>query len=164
MIKTRHRATQDTKYRALLLALLFSVVSSVEAQTETDLIEATVLWRVELAPDWTPVELAELLTDESRFEAEGNFYKLLVPISAFGGVVSYVGLLGVDMLPGPNVVVEAAPAQIADYLAEKYELEFESDADNSAFQADLQKDVKLLIGSHPSIEGSSIVIGAYLGP
>ena len=146
-----------------MLVLLLCGTANLYAQSDADLIESTVLWRVELAPDWTPIELAELLEDETRFEADGNFYKLLTPLAAFGGNVSYVGLLGVELVPGPNVVVEASPAEIAAYMEDKYGLEFESNVENSAFQADLEQDIKLFITPHPNIVESTIVIGAYLG-
>ncbi|NKB32743.1 MAG: hypothetical protein GKR91_06560 [Pseudomonadales bacterium] len=149
---------------ALVLLLVFGVTSSLSAQSLSTIIEETILWRVELNSNWSPVELSKLVENETQFEASGNFYKTLSPLKAFGGNVSYVGLLGVEMVPGPNAVIEAAPDEIAAYIEDKYELEFESNEDESAFEVSIREDVRLIIVNHPNFVGASIVIGAYFGP
>ena len=151
-------------FPALSFAYIIALCPPVLAQEAGAIIEEAILWEAEMNPDMSPAALSRIVQDTALFEESGNFFRAVSPITAFGGNLSYVGLLGVEMLPGPNAVIESAPEEIASYLENKYELSFESEAGVSAFQAELDEDIMLVIFEHPSLAGSSVIIGAYLGP
>jgi hypothetical protein len=129
---------------------------------DSDVIESTILWKAEIDPvTWEPLLLKKMLRDQGRFQQEGNFYKAIKPINAFGHEVLYVGMVGLDLIPGPNVMLKGAPEDIAKYITEHHGIKLIKK--NAEYQAELKKDIVLCIGAHPSMEGATLVIGAYFG-
>lgn len=129
---------------------------------DSPIIEATILWSAQLDPvTWEPLELKKLLRNRKRFGQEGNFYKVKDGTKAFGHEVLYIGMLGIDLIPGPNVTLKGTPDEIAQYITQHNGIKLLKVGDE--FRADLKKDIVLLVGPHPSRKDASIVIGAYLG-
>jgi hypothetical protein len=126
------------------------------------LIENAVLWK---APhDGTtpaPTALAKLVEEPGLFTQEGNFYKPNQELRAFGHKVVYVGLLGIDLYPGPNVTVEGRAEEVRKAIEQAYSIKLKKV--EGGFDAELQKNVHLLITPHPNNRKQTMVIGAYLG-
>lgn len=128
------------------------------------IIESTILWDAKLQSDWTPFEMSKLLSDTTKFEKKGNFYKVKSDLKVFGHKAIYLGMLGIDLIPGPNATLEGAPESIYEYVKKHYKLKFKSAKDKSAYQAKIREYLVLSIEKHPTMENATIVIGAYLGP
>lgn len=129
---------------------------------DSNVIESTILWKAEINPvTWEPLLLKKMLRDQGRFTQENNFYKVKTPINAFGHEVLYIGTVGLDMIPGPNVMLKGTPADIAKHITEHNGIKLTKKGDE--YQAELKKDIVLCIGAHPSKEGATLVIGAYFG-
>lgn len=156
------------KYYAYLICSLFILVSfagaEVNKKSETEIIESTILWESKLDKEtWEPIELQKLISKNSYYKKEGNFYKIEnKKVMAFGHEVIYLGLLGIELIPGPNAVLKGTPKEIADYIEKKRGLKFVSN--KGEYMCDLKKHIKLVIGKHPSMKNASLIIGAYLGP
>jgi hypothetical protein len=129
---------------------------------DSNVIESTILWNAEIDPvTWEPLLLKKKLRDQGRFKQEGNFYKAKVPIHAFGHEVLYIGLVGLDLIPGPNVMLKGTPDEIAKYITDHNGIKLIKKGDE--YQAELKKDILLCVGAHPSKKGATLVIGAYFG-
>lgn len=135
----------------------------IASEDDSKTIEQTILWQSE-AKDGQAHKIETLLKDKARFKAENNFYKVLVPLNVFGHKAKYIGIMGVELIPGPNAVLEGKPEAIAEQIAHSYGLQFQHNQSKTSFVARLKKRVKLIIEKHPGIAGASIVIGAYFGP
>ncbi|MCP4215340.1 MAG: hypothetical protein GY765_11830 [bacterium] len=154
-----------TLFCLIIIALVFNFPSCRSAtEDSTKIVESTILWQAKLNPDWSPVKMSELVSDTSRFEKKGSFYKVKTNLKVFGHKAIYLGMLGYSLFPGPNATLEGSPENIAKYIKENYHLKFEASKDKTAYQAEIKKDFKLIIQKHPKMKNQSIIIGAYLGP
>jgi len=125
-------------------------------------IESAILWETELDSTWTPVKMAKVINNKDVFEPQGNFYKVKQDLIVFGHKAIYVGMLGVDLFPGPNAVLVGSPESIAAYITKYYGIKFTKHG--GTFSSEYKKYIRIMIEEHPRIKGSSIIIGAYLGP
>jgi len=91
----------------------------------------------------------------------GYFYKPNQELQAFGHKVVYVGLLGIDLYPGPNVTLEGRAEEVRKAIEKAYSIKLKKV--EGGFAAELQKNVHLLIVPHPNNRKQTMVIGAYLG-
>ena len=142
-------------------------------------IELAILWRSPVDPEsWEPVELAKLIHDSSKFTPEGSyFYKPRTPLIVFGHEALYVGAVGMGDVAGPNVMLKGKPEDIANFISEKYRVEFTKKGDGyqgdikeaatdggEVYHVEIREHVSLIIAPHPEKVGESVVIGAYNGP
>jgi hypothetical protein len=111
---------------------------------------------------WVPVEMRSVVGNADLFEKEGNFYKVKGDLVVFGHRATYVGMRGVELYAGPNAVLTGSPRSVAAYLTEKHGVKFASHG--GALVSDYKQHIQVLVFPHPSIRGSTIVIGAYTGP
>ncbi len=128
----------------------------------TKAIESAILWQAELDPTWTPVDMASFVNKRSLFRAEGNFFKPNRVIMVFGHELVYTGMIGYDLLAGPNVIVKGTPDSVAAYIKKEYGLKLTGK--NGEYYCNLREHTDLLIGKNPNKEGQTIVIGSYSGP
>ncbi|MDA3797846.1 MAG: hypothetical protein PF692_02070 [Kiritimatiellae bacterium] len=129
----------------------------------TNAIESTILWQADLNPvNWEPIKLTQLLKNPFRFKKSGNFYKVKKDTTAFGHKVIYVGMIGYDLLAGPNIIVGGTPDSVASYIEKNNELELTHI--NGEYSCQLEEYVDLLIAKSPNNEGQTIIIGSYTGP
>ena len=146
----------------LFLGLLLGASALATPPEATAVIENAVLWK---APhDGTtpaPTALAKLVEKPGLFTQEGNFYKPNQELRAFGHKVAYVGLLGIELYPGPNVTLEGRVDAVRAAIEKAYSIKLKKV--EGGFAAELQKDVHLLITQHPTNRKQTMVIGAYLG-
>lgn len=132
-------------------------------ESPTSIIESTILWKSEIDEiTWEPLKLKALLSDNKSFTKEGNFFKIESEILVFGHKATYVGMLGIDLIPGPNVVIKASPAEVVKNIELNHKLKFKNI--DGEYVADLKENTKLVVAPHPNQENTSMVIGAYLGP
>lgn len=130
---------------------------------DAEVIESTILWRAELDEvTWTPIELNTILGDTDRYTKKGNFYKVKETFYVFGHEALYVGMLGVEMVPGPNAVLRGDPSTISGSITKQYQIAFAKNG--NSYIAELMKHVKLIVTPHPKIYNATIVIGGYFGP
>ncbi|MBT8099526.1 MAG: hypothetical protein KJO82_07230, partial [Gammaproteobacteria bacterium] len=159
--------------RALLILVLASIlgcqpthvanIAQDSVSSDAEVIESTILWKAELDPvTWEPMELSSVLSNTDRYVQEGNFYKVEEALYVFDHVALYIGMLGVELVPGPNAVVEGEPSTVSESISAKYPVTFTSNGDS--FVAELEKHVRLIVAPHPKIENATIVIGGYFGP
>jgi hypothetical protein len=149
----------------ILLACLanFSIAQEWQkSNTDGKAIESAILWEAELDSSWTPVAMAKVVNNKDMFEPQGNFYKVKQDLIVFGHKATYVGMLGVDLFPGPNAVLIGSPENIAAYITKYHGAKFTKHG--STFSSEYKKYIRIMIEDHPHIKGSSIIIGAYLGP
>lgn len=130
---------------------------------DAEVIESTILWKAELDEvTWLPIELDSVLRNTDRYTKTGNFYKVEETVYVFEHVAIYIGMLGVEMVPGPNAVLQGEPASISAAINNKYQISFVKDG--NGYVSELEKHVKLIVAPHPNIKNATIVIGAYFGP
>ena len=133
-----------------------------EGSSAGKIIESAILWDAKLDETWIPVDMAALVKDRDQFEPQGNFFKVRGELVVFGHRATYVGMLGVGDLPGPNATLSGSPRSIAGYLSRYHGARFSKES--GAYLWERKKDIKIIIIEHPEIPGSAIVIGAYTGP
>ncbi len=135
--------------------------SNYEAAGEA--IESGILWNAELdSVTWEPIEMSKVATSNKLFKKEGGFYKSTTnEIYAFNSKVQYIGLIGVELLAGPNALVEGTASDVAERISKKYNLKLYKKG--NAFVSRLNKSTELIVMPHPNIDNSTIVIGAYFG-
>ena len=130
---------------------------------ESRIIESTILWEAKLDPvTWEPYAMTKLLRNFRRFKRMGNFYEAKDGTMAFGHEVIYLGLLGIELVPGPNATLKGKSSEVADYIGKHHNIKFSEN--DGEYQAELRKHIVLCVAPHPSLEDTSMVIGAYLGP
>ena len=125
-------------------------------------IEEAIIWKAKLDGSWTPIEMNSFVTNEDLFRKEGNFYVPKEEVLVFGHPSLYVGMLGVDLIPGPNAILKGSPEEIVKQIEDRYDIKFTEEG--GGYTCDLKEYTKLIGGEYANIEGSTIVIGAYLGP
>ena len=155
----------ETRIVAVLLIFLNGCSTTYDwlaPSLESKDIESAILWTAKLDSTWVPIGMNTVLKDSTKFEKQGKFYEVRDDLAVFGHRATYVGVVGVDQFSGPNAVLVGSPKTVAAYVTEKYGLDFKTKA--GRYMCELKKDVRLLIGEHPHIPGSSIIIGAYTGP
>lgn len=134
---------------------------------DSDIIETSILWKAEIDPvSWSPIALKALLEDKKRFKKVDNFYEVMDETEAFGGEIVYLNLVGIEAASGPNAIVRSDPSNIANYVTKKYstiDLKQINEDGETVYLADIGTDLRLLIVRHPTIKGTSIVIGEYTG-
>jgi len=148
----------------LLLGLVGCHSPQKQSSTADDsqIIESTILWRATIdAVTWEPLELKSMLSDSSRFRQEGNFYKVKDSTKAFGHEALYIGMVGIDLIPGPNVMLKGDPDNVAQYITRHNGIKLIKKGEE--YQAELKQDIMLCVAPHPSRKGATLVIGAYLG-
>ena len=159
--------------RTLLILVLASIIGCQSthvtnseqdpASSDTAVIESAILWKAELDPvTWEPMELSSVLGNTDRYVQEGNFYKVEETVYVFDHVALYVGMLGVELVPGPNAVLEGEPSTVSQSISDKHSVTFTSNGDS--FVAELEQHVRLIVTPHPKIKNGTIVIGGYFGP
>jgi hypothetical protein len=151
----------------MILAFVFiagcaSPVRVADSTSEGTLVEQAILWEAKLDETWTPVELSKLLEDPELFDKEGNFYRAKAPLAVFGHPAVYVGMLGIEMIPGPNVTLRGSPKEIAGNITAQYGLTFSREDD--AYVCNYKENVQVVVLPHPDKRDQTIVIGAYTGP
>ena len=151
----------------LLAALLTLVVGCVTAQTPSvkatkeKAIETAILWTAEKGDDWRPIGMSEYVSDTTLFAQEGNFYKPKQKLVLFGHEALYVGMLGVELVPGPNATLKGTPKEIAASITKEHGLKFRDE--EGTWVCDYRENIKIVVMKHPNLKGTSILIGAYLG-
>jgi len=137
--------------------------AQVNKSPESEIIESTLLWEAPIDEvTWEPLKLKELLKDTTQFSPSGNFYKVNYDLYVFGHKAIYLGMRGIDFVPGPNATLEGNPEAISKNISENYNITFTKNEDE--YVADLKEYIKLVIAPHPNLKDTSLVIGAYLGP
>ncbi|MGI9316306.1 MAG: hypothetical protein ACR2QW_03140, partial [bacterium] len=111
---------------------------------------------------WVPIELDSVLSNTNRYTKKGNFYKVEETIHVFEHVAIYIGMLGVEMVPGPNAVLEGEPSSVSASITNKHQISFVKNG--NGYISELEKHVKLIVAPHPKINNATIVIGGYFGP
>lgn len=126
------------------------------------IVEETILWQAELDPvTWTPIEMAQLVSDEECFTEEDNFYKVHCDLTVFGHQALYLGTIGVNGLPGFTAALQGSPASIAKHITQHRGIIFLETPEG--YSAQLKDDIALMVAEHPDMKGASIVLGAYMG-
>ncbi len=149
-------------FAILFLGLLLGASALATPPEATTVIEHAVLWKApSVGTTPAPTALAKLVEEPGLFTQEGNFYKPNEEIRAFGHKVAYVGLLGIELYPGPNVTLEGRVEAVRAAIEKAYSIKLKKV--EGGFDAELQKDVHLLITQHPTNRKQTMVIGAYLG-
>ena len=87
--------------------------------------------------------------------------KCHVVLLALGLTLTAWAGIGVELIPGPNAVLNGTPEDIAKSIADEYGLTFEEA--EGLYGCDYKKDIQVIVTPHPDLEGQSIVIGAYTG-
>ncbi len=142
---------------------LHAIAGQEEELSPSKIVESTVLWNAQIDEvTWEPIELSKLLNNSEGFTKAGNFYKVNSELKVFGHKALYIGMRGIEFIPGPNVTLEGNPATVSEYISKNYKISFHQN--ENEYVADLKEYIKLVIGPHPNLKDSSIVIGAYLGP
>jgi hypothetical protein len=80
----------------------------------------------------------------------------------FGYPATYLGLLGVDLLAGPNAMLRSSPKDIASSITQQYGYKFEHRW--GVYSSNIKKNIRIHIEEHPDLPGQSMVIGSYEGP
>lgn len=111
---------------------------------------------------WAEGELAP------DFLEKGFFYQAQRSMQAYGLPLRYVGLAGVDLLPGPNVTVHSVRATVVQRLQARGGAAYTCKAEGCArvvAEADHQQSlVYALNGSDGAEPGLVVVHCAYTGP
>lgn len=109
------------------------------------------------------IELAQQIQKGDDFEKSGTyFYKPRKPVKAFGYDVVYIGLAGVDMIPGPNISVKGKYSDVEKSVKKIHKGSFECGPEGCDSQID--KYNHLMIYPHPADNNLTIIQCGYLGP
>lgn len=114
--------------------------------------------------DWESPGIVECIESEQGFtkDGESNFYIPNDELSAFGFKVAYVGLLGVNYVPGPNIIVEGGFQSVADAIEEQSELSFERSSEGCSSR--IHENLELFVCPHPDKPNLTIILCGYFGP
>lgn len=108
-------------------------------------------------------QIATAIKDEKLFKPEGgNFYSPTSQISTFGFNVKYLGLLGVDMVPGPNIAVEGKFKEVKKTILNTINKKFECGPGGCG--AEVSPNVQIMIYPHPGDKNLTFIQCGYFGP
>jgi len=110
----------------------------------------------------TASNIVNSIMSEAGFTKDGNFYRVNKPFNVFGLQAEYVGILGVELLMGPNATVKASPKTVAQQMQARYAISLES-RESGYFKA-MTPNVTVYILPHPTLASQTIIIGSYVGP
>jgi hypothetical protein len=130
--------------------------------SEGQLVESVILWDAQLDERWLSPKLEALLGDTTRFEPQGNFYKVKDDLVIFGHKATYVGMVGVEYYAGPNATLIGSPKSVARYITTHHDLDFEKQG--GMYICDYREHIKIMAGKHPNEKDKTILIGCYTGP
>ncbi len=103
------------------------------------------------------------IENEDGFVRAGqDFYKPAQTISAFGFIVSYVGLVGVDMIPGPSIMVKGKYKDVEKEIKRIHKGSFQCGPGGCDSQIDDY--LYLMVCPHPTDKKLTIIQCGYLGP
>lgn len=94
--------------------------------------------------------------------AGGNFYQPVATTQAFGFNVAYVGLSGVDMVPGPNLTVKGRYEDVEKKVKDTHHGTFNCGPGGCDSQVD--KYLHVMIYPHPADTELTIIQCGYFGP
>lgn len=132
-------------------------------ENSTQIFEATLLQDKLLLPERNSVSMETILKSYNHFEAENDFYKVKTKMYIFGHQVYYMGVMGVDLLPGPNAVVDGNPVQVAEDITKQYGVKFTYKAEDNTYVSPKKNDIVIIIRPYRWQE-TSYIIGVYVGP
>lgn len=113
--------------------------------------------------DFENCDIVRSIKNCDGFVKEGEFFhKPAKPVSAFGCEVVYVGIYGVELLPGPNITAKGKPARIAAAIKKGYGITLKEEG--GAWGTELGEHLTLVVYPHPSQSDLTIVHCAYGGP
>ncbi len=142
-------------FPVVMLAASCSTLRSTQVDTDiTKAIESAVLWQAELDPTWTPVDMASFVNRRSLFRTEGNFFKPKKQTMVFGHELVYTGMVGYDLLAGPNAILKGSPTTVAAYIQKVHGLKLtEKDGE---YYCNLRQHIDLLIGEVRVARGGDV--------
>lgn len=106
---------------------------------------------------------ATQIQDQKGVKSDGTyFYKPTRPVKVFGYPVKYLGLHGVDLIPGPNVVVGAKATEVLKTLKQKTKKSFRPL--EYWQEADLGHHLRILVYPHPKDAKLTFIQCGYFGP
>lgn len=148
------------KYRAAFLTGL--IVLSLSSPCKSETISA--LEMLVLCSDQASVmELKKKIENGDGFKnAGGNFYQPVSTMQAFGFEVAYVGLSGVDMVPGPNLTVRGRYKDVEKTVKRAHSGTFDCGPGGCDSQVD--KYLHVMIYPHPADTELTIIQCGYFGP
>lgn len=108
-------------------------------------------------------KIVKKIKNEDGFVKSGeDFYKPVQTISAFGFIVSYVGLVGVDMIPGPNITVKGKYKYVKKKIKRIHKGIFQCGPGGCDSQID--EYLHLMVCPHPYDKKLTIIQCGYFGP
>ncbi len=110
----------------------------------------------------TATNIVNSITSEAGFTKDGNFYRVDKPFKVFGLPAEYVGILGVELLMGPNATVKASPRTVAQQVRSRYAIILERQG--SGYFKVMATNVTVYILPHPTLGSRTMIIGSYVGP
>ena len=142
-----------------LIALLVTLLPAITTAEQTSALEGLATCKQD-----DPVKLVvkEIREGKGFKSAGGNFYSPTNEIKAFGFNIKYIGLMGVDMVPGPNITLEGKFTAVKKSILTALKTEFECGSGGCA--AEVEKNLQIMVYPHPTDNDLSIVQCGYFGP
>ena len=149
------------KYRAAFLTGLIVLTLSSHCKSETIIpgLEMLVL----CSDEASVMEVRQKIENKDGFKlAGGNFYQPTATTHAFGFEIAYVGLEGVDMVPGPNLTVRGRYKDVEKKVKSSHNGTFDCGPGGCDSQVDKYSHV--MIYPHPADTELTIIQCGYFGP
>lgn len=150
------------KKKLCTAVIISSVLLSLSAPCRSD--ASTGLEKLVLCSDeQVAKEAKEMVENGNGFKStDGNFYEPVQKTQAFGFEVAYVGLAGVDMVPGPNITVRGKFGDVEKKVKDAHHGKFE--CGDGGCDSEVDKHWHVLIYPHPVDQELTIIQCGYFGP
>jgi len=132
-------------------------------EEEKTVVESTIIQQGKFIPKNSKLSMSKIIDDNNQMIKEGHFFKVKSKLSLFGSQVYYLGMDGVDMIPGPNAVIDGNTSKVSQYISKKYNIEFKYNKRDDLYFSKQDNYITIIVRPH-HWENTSYVIGAYLGP
>jgi hypothetical protein len=145
----------------LTLSIIVSCTAKHKGPPPTPLKSLESLVRCDRGETYNKI-VKKIKNEDGFVKSVQDFYKPVQTISAFGFIVSSVGLVGVDMIPGPNITVKGKYKDVEKKIKRIHEGIFQCGPGGCDSQID--EYLHLMVCPHPDDEKLTIIQCGYFGP
>lgn len=155
---------RTVKLLFIIMTIVFIAAASgcsdtpVQAISNNKILEDLVLAKSKLKRD----ELSAIFNNKSKYTKKGHYYEPKQVEYAFGYEIKYIGLDGLDVVPGPNLTLVGSTSDIAKTISSSTDLKFENQGNNYAHK--LGKYAAIGVFQHPTKSDLAIIQFGYFGP
>ncbi len=145
--------------RIFIFLLFVTTISSFSYANDSQILESL----VSCERNYEIINFIKNIDSNSSFKSSGgNFYEQIKELKAFGHKILYLGLHGVDMVPGPNITINGDFNSTKNSIIKKINKKFECGPEGCG--SAIGSSTQIMIYPHLTNKKLTIIQCGYFGP